>query len=63
MHDLALAARFADRIIALDGGRIVAAGAPRTVLTSSRLAEMFGMEALITERDGALVVTPWRAVT
>ena len=62
MHDLALAARFADRIILLDGGRIVAVGAPRTVLTSSRLAESFGMEALIAERDGALVVTPWRAV-
>jgi iron complex transport system ATP-binding protein len=62
MHDLALAARFADRIIVLDGGRIVAAGAPRDVLTMRRLADSFGMEALITERDGALVVTPWRAV-
>jgi iron complex transport system ATP-binding protein len=62
MHDLALAARFADRIVAMDGGRIVAAGPPRTVLTASRLAESFGMEALITERDGTLVVTPWRAL-
>jgi iron complex transport system ATP-binding protein len=62
MHDLALAARFADRIVVMDGGRIVAAGPPRTVLTSSRLADSFGMEALIGERDGTLVVTPWRAV-
>jgi iron complex transport system ATP-binding protein len=62
MHDLALAARFADRIILLDGGRVVAAGTPPTVLTASRLAESFGMDALIAERDGALVLTPWRAI-
>jgi iron complex transport system ATP-binding protein len=61
MHDLALAARFADRIALLDGGRLVADGAPREVLTPGRLAEVFRIEAQVAERDGALAVTPWRA--
>jgi iron complex transport system ATP-binding protein len=62
MHDLAVAARFADRLVLLDAGRIVADGAPRDVLTPRRLAEVFRIEAQVAERDGALAVTPWRAL-
>jgi iron complex transport system ATP-binding protein len=48
-HDLALAARFADRIVIMDRGRLVADGAPRAVLTAERIAAVFGVEALITD--------------
>jgi iron complex transport system ATP-binding protein len=50
-HDLALAARFADRIVIMDRGRLVADGAPRAVLTAQVLASVFGVEARITD-DG-----------
>jgi iron complex transport system ATP-binding protein len=46
-HDLALAARFADRVVMMDRGRLVADGAPRDVLTVERIAAVFGVEAFI----------------
>jgi iron complex transport system ATP-binding protein len=49
VHDLALAARFADRIVVMDRGRIVAQGEPRAVLTPERIAEVFGVEAEIAD--------------
>jgi iron complex transport system ATP-binding protein len=42
-HDLALAARFADRIVIMDRGRLVADGSPRDVLTVERIAAVFGV--------------------
>ena len=63
MHDLALAARFADDVVLLDAGRIVAAGAPGTVFTAARLAEVFGIEATITQSESGLVVQPARALS
>jgi iron complex transport system ATP-binding protein len=48
-HDLALAARFADRIVIMDRGRLVADGSPRDVLTVERIADVFGVEAMIAE--------------
>ena len=59
LHDIGLAARRATRVIVLDGGRIVADGLPRDVLTRERLAETFGVTAEIMELDGAPVVIPW----
>lgn len=63
LHDLALAARSADRIVILDGGRIVADGPPRSVLTPERLAETFGVTAEIVEVRGMPVVVPLSART
>ena len=48
-HDLALAARFADRIVIMDRGRLVADGAPRDVLTTERIAAVFGVEAFMVD--------------
>jgi iron complex transport system ATP-binding protein len=59
LHDLGLAARHADRVVILDGGRVVADGPPRAVLTAERLATTFGVRADITEVHGGLWVTPW----
>ncbi|HEX8469200.1 MAG TPA: ABC transporter ATP-binding protein [Allosphingosinicella sp.] len=43
MHDLDLAARFADRLVLMHGGKIVADGEPGAVLGSARLEEAFGI--------------------
>jgi iron complex transport system ATP-binding protein len=45
MHDLTLAARFADRVLVMNEGRIVAAGTPAEALAPERLAAVFGIEA------------------
>ncbi|MEU8891002.1 ABC transporter ATP-binding protein [Streptomyces sp. NPDC048442] len=45
LHDLSLAARYCDRLLLMQGGRLVAAGAPADVLTGSLLAEVFEVEA------------------
>ena len=45
MHDLTLAARFADRVLVMNEGRIVAEGTPAEALAPERLAAVFGIEA------------------
>ena len=55
MHDLALAARFADRVLMMAGGRIVADAPPAEALTPARLAEMFGIDAQVIDVDGTPV--------
>jgi iron complex transport system ATP-binding protein len=55
-HDLSLAAQFADRLIALNGGRLIADGAVDAVLTQSRLRDVFDVEARFTrDSEGAHV--------
>jgi iron complex transport system ATP-binding protein len=49
VHDLALAARFADCVLMMQHGRLVDAGAPHAVLTPQRIAEVFAVEASITD--------------
>ena len=44
-HDLAFAARYADRLLVLDHGRIVADGSPTDVLTPDLIRSVFRMEA------------------
>ena len=44
MHDLDLAGRFADRLVLMDQGAIVAEGEPEAMLGSPRLSEVFGIE-------------------
>jgi iron complex transport system ATP-binding protein len=57
VHDLALAARYADRVIVMDRGRLVAEGPPRAVFTPQRIAAVFGVETTIIETDvGALPI-------
>lgn len=47
LHDLALAARFADRVIVLWQGAIVADGPPSQALTPQVLARVYGVEAVL----------------
>ena len=56
LHDLALAARFADRIVVLDAGRVVADAAPLAALAPGVMAETFGLAGRWVEGpDGPLL--------
>ncbi len=47
LHDVSLAARFADRLIWMKDGRIVADGSPAETLTESRMAEIYQVHASV----------------
>jgi iron complex transport system ATP-binding protein len=60
-HQLNLAARFADRILLLDGGRVAADGAPSDVLTADILGRVFQWPVAVTTWcDGSPQVVPLR---
>jgi iron complex transport system ATP-binding protein len=47
LHDLNLAARYADHLIALEGGVVRAAGHPEVVLTEETIRVVFGMDSRV----------------
>ncbi|GGF32845.1 iron-enterobactin transporter ATP-binding protein [Marmoricola endophyticus] len=49
LHDLNLAARYADRLVVMRQGRLLCQGTPRDVLTPATLQEAFGLEALVVD--------------
>jgi iron complex transport system ATP-binding protein len=60
VHDLTLAGAYCDRIALLDGGRVVAAGEPRAVLTAESVARVYGARVTVMQHpvSGAPVVVP-----
>ncbi|GAA1587343.1 ABC transporter ATP-binding protein [Actinoplanes couchii] len=57
MHDLTTAGEYADRMVLLAGGRVVAAGTPAEVLTEANLATYYRVKVRIVPGDhGPLVV-------
>ncbi|GAK55683.1 Fe(III) dicitrate ABC transporter, ATP-binding protein [Candidatus Vecturithrix granuli] len=63
LHDLNLAARFADEIVALNQGQIYAGGAPAAVLTQEMLRTVYGVHARVTlDSDGLPIITPLHSV-
>lgn len=48
LHDLNQASRYADHLIALRSGRIVAAGPPREVITAALVEEVFDLRCAVT---------------
>ena len=49
VHELGLAARFCSRLLLLGGGRLLADGTPRDVLTSERLSTAYGAPIAVEE--------------
>lgn len=52
LHDMNMAMRYCDRLIALKDGKIYCTGTPREVLTEENLKELFHVQAEITEEPG-----------
>lgn len=53
MHDLSLAARYADRVVLLDQGRLVADGCPEQVLTAERLSQHYRLPMKVLNLPGS----------
>ncbi|MEV4971253.1 ABC transporter ATP-binding protein [Streptomyces scopuliridis] len=47
LHDLNQAARYADHLVAMKAGRIVAEGRPGEVVTAELVREVFGLESVV----------------
>ena len=65
LHDLNLACRYADHIVAMRDGRVVAEGRPGEVVTARLLRQVFSVEAsvLTDPVSGTPVVLPHRTVS
>jgi iron complex transport system ATP-binding protein len=63
MHDLTLAAQYADRLVLLDGGRIVADGTADEVLSEERIAAHYGARVRIVREHGSIAVLPHRGAS
>ncbi|PZS10716.1 MAG: ABC transporter [Acidimicrobiales bacterium] len=62
MHDLTLAAQYAEQVALLDAGRLAAVGRPRDVLTESALAQHYGVQVDVTlDINSRPVITPRRS--
>jgi iron complex transport system ATP-binding protein len=61
MHDLTLAAQYADRMVLLDHGRVVADGAPREVLTEALIGTHYEAAIQVVDVGGRIAVVPSRA--
>jgi iron complex transport system ATP-binding protein len=59
-HDLNLAASVCDRLVVMRGGRVLAQGATRDVLTGDTVRQLYDVDADVTfhERAGHLTIVP-----
>ncbi|MGC4108014.1 MAG: ABC transporter ATP-binding protein [Thermomicrobiales bacterium] len=65
LHDLNMAARYADVIVAMKAGRVVAHGTPEQVLTPDLLREVFDIEATVhtDPQTGSVMIMPVRTIS
>jgi iron complex transport system ATP-binding protein len=62
LHDLNMATRYADHIVAMKDGVIVAEGSPEAIVTPELVGRVFGVECSVLNRlDGSPLVVPLRA--
>jgi len=47
LHDLNLAARYADELVAVRDGRVEAQGAPNEIVTTELVESVFGLKSLV----------------
>lgn len=61
-HDLSLAATYADRLVIVDSGRVVADGPPTVVLTPEVVRSTWGLAVEVHAVAGGIVVVPVRTL-
>ncbi len=59
-HDLNLAARYCDELIMLSNGKIFASGKPEDVITPENMESVYGIEVIVKQDSGRLIVFPQR---
>jgi iron complex transport system ATP-binding protein len=62
MHELSIAGEYADRLVLLAEGRVVAEGTPEEVLTEALLAEHYGARVRVIPGEHGPLVVPIRPV-
>jgi iron complex transport system ATP-binding protein len=61
MHDLTVAGQYADRLVLLDGGREVASGEPKDVLTEELVLRHYGASVrIVSDEETGIAVVPLR---
>lgn len=60
LHDLTLAGQYAEWLLLLAGGRPVASGPPRTVMTEANVRRVFGASVRVTDGPAGVTVAPVR---
>jgi iron complex transport system ATP-binding protein len=60
MHDLSLAGQYADRLLLLDHGRLVAQGSAHEVLSEETIGAYYGAEVRVIHDNGSVFVLPRR---
>ena len=63
LHDLPLAARFCTRLLLLDGGKLIADGAPDTVLSQNNLRASYRVDGVYGSEAGEPYVLPWHRLS
>jgi iron complex transport system ATP-binding protein len=58
-HDLGLAARFADTVLVLSAGRLIAQGKPTQALSEQIMADVFRISAYRADYRNEAVILPW----
>lgn len=61
-HDLGLASRFADTVLVLSDGRLVAQGKPAEALSEQIMADVFRVSAYRADYRNEAVILPWAGV-
>jgi iron complex transport system ATP-binding protein len=61
-HDLGLAARFADTVLVLSEGRLVAQGAATEALSETIMGDVFRVSAYRAEYQREAVIVPWAEI-
>ncbi|HIP24883.1 MAG TPA: ABC transporter ATP-binding protein [Archaeoglobus profundus] len=58
LHDLNLAARFADKIVILNNGKVYSYGEPENILTPDTIREVYKVRAIVTKNEGFINIIP-----
>ncbi|MDR3487517.1 MAG: ABC transporter, partial [Bradyrhizobium sp.] len=61
-HDLGFAARFADTVLVLSQGRLVAQGTSAEALSEPVMADVFRISAYRAEYQREAVIVPWAEI-